>query len=165
MQDRVVLITGASSGLGAVTARLLAASGATVFGVARDADRLAQVFSEIPTGQYHIADVSSAQDCRNAVDEAVTRLGRLDALINIAGNHAMRRTETVTGSCPGSGVNREHARRFRFTTCKSAKKESRSCLSAYQRPTVSAPKSTPCSPRIGNCLKSLKKSPASAPSY
>ncbi len=68
-------------------------------------------------------------------------------------------------SCPGSGVNREHARRFRFTTCKSAKKESRPCLSAYQRPTVSAPKSTPCSPRIGNCLKSLKKSPASAPSY
>ena len=68
------------------------------------------------------------------------------------------------GSCPGSGVNREHGRRFRFTTCKSAKKESRPCLFEYQPPTASAPKSTPCLPRIGSFRRSLKKSPAWAPS-
>lgn len=45
------------------------------------------------------------------------------------------------------GVNREHEHRFRFTTWKSAKKESRPCLSEYQPPTASAPKSTPCSAR------------------
>ncbi len=45
-------------------------------------------------------------------------------------------------SCPESGVNREHGRRFRFTNCKSVKKELRPCLFEYPLPTVSAPRST-----------------------
>lgn len=63
------------------------------------------------------------------------------------------------GSCPGRGVNTEHGRRFRFTTCKSAKKESRPCLFEYQPSIASAPESMPYLPRIGSFRRSLKRLP------
>jgi NAD(P)-dependent dehydrogenase (short-subunit alcohol dehydrogenase family) len=46
LTGKVVLVTGASSGLGAETARLLSREGATVFGIARNADRLAALFAD-----------------------------------------------------------------------------------------------------------------------
>ncbi len=91
-----MLVTGASSGLGATTAQLLSERGATVFGIARDADRLAKVFADIDGGAYALVDVSSAQACRSAVEECVAKFGGLDVLINIAGRHQMRRTESMS---------------------------------------------------------------------
>ena len=91
-----MLVTGASSGLGAETARLLSAQGATVFGIARDADRLAEVFADIEGGAYALVDVASAQACNSAVEQCVAKFGGLDALINIAGRHQMRRTEPMS---------------------------------------------------------------------
>lgn len=71
---------------------------------------------------------------------------------------ALSSSVTLVGSCPEFGGNREHGRRFRFTTCRSAKKEElRPCLFEYQPPTVSAPRWMPCLPRIGSCWRSLKK--------
>ncbi|WP_445169597.1 SDR family NAD(P)-dependent oxidoreductase [Mycolicibacterium sp. Dal123E01] len=96
MKDKVVLVTGASSGLGAETAKLLSRQGATVFGIGRDSDRLAAVFTEVERGSYVSVDVTSAQGCRDAVEECVTRWAGLDVLINVAGGHRMRRTETMT---------------------------------------------------------------------
>lgn len=96
LHHKVVLVTGASSGLGAAAARLLSQKGATVFGIARDADRLAAVFAEIDGGAYAVVDVTSAHDCRTVVEECVERFGGLDALINIAGRHQMRRTESMS---------------------------------------------------------------------
>ncbi len=93
---KVILVTGASSGLGAETARLLSRQGATVFGIARDSDRLAAVFADVEAGAYASVDVGSATDCRDAVERCVERFGRLDVLVNIAGSHQMRRTETMT---------------------------------------------------------------------
>ncbi len=96
LQDKIVLVTGASSGLGAATAKLLTERGATVFGIARDEDRLAKVFADIDGGAYALVDVSSAQACRAAVEECVAKFGGLDVLINIAGRHQMRRTESMS---------------------------------------------------------------------
>lgn len=96
LQGKITLVTGASSGLGAETARLLSRQGATVFGIARDADRLAEVFADIEGGAYALVDVASAQACNSAVEQCVAKFGGLDALINIAGRHQMRRTELMS---------------------------------------------------------------------
>jgi NAD(P)-dependent dehydrogenase (short-subunit alcohol dehydrogenase family) len=96
LQGKVMLVTGASSGLGAETARLLSRQGATVFGIGRDTGRLAEVFADVEHGSYASLDVASAQACREAVEQCVRELGGLDVLINVAGRHQMRRTESMT---------------------------------------------------------------------
>jgi meso-butanediol dehydrogenase / (S,S)-butanediol dehydrogenase / diacetyl reductase len=96
LTGKVILVTGASSGLGAETARLLSRKGATIFGIARNADRLAEVFADVELGAYTSLDVGSASACRDAVERCVTQFGRLDVLINIAGSHQMRRAESMT---------------------------------------------------------------------
>jgi len=95
-QDKVALVTGASSGLGAETARLLSRNGATVFGIARDAEKLAGVFADVEGGAHASVDISTAQACRDAVQQCVDQFGGLDVLINIAGRHQMRRTESMS---------------------------------------------------------------------
>src|ERR1700735_1416125 len=93
---KVALVTGASAGLGAATAKLFAERGATGFGIARDADRLAGVLGEVPGGKYSSVDVSDPTACRQAVADCVAAFGRLDILANIAGFHQMRHTPTMT---------------------------------------------------------------------
>jgi len=86
---KVVLITGASSGLGESSARLLASRGAKLVLVARREDRLQQLVAEITAvgGQavYHVVDVTKAAEVEAAVAFAVARFGRLDVMINNAG--------------------------------------------------------------------------------
>ena len=96
LQGKIALVTGASSGLGAETAQLLSRQGATVFGIARNADRLAEVFADIEGGGYALVDVASAQACRGAVEQCVAKFGGLDVLINVAGRHQMHRTELMS---------------------------------------------------------------------
>ncbi|WP_422746339.1 SDR family NAD(P)-dependent oxidoreductase [Mycobacterium sp. WMMD1722] len=96
LTGKVALVTGASSGLGAATAKLFAQRGATVFGIARDADRMADVFAEVPGGAFASVDIGSPQACRQAVADCVERFGRLDVLANVAGFHRMRNTPTMT---------------------------------------------------------------------
>ncbi|MEU6559669.1 SDR family NAD(P)-dependent oxidoreductase [Nocardia nova] len=93
---KVALVTGASSGLGAQVARLLAERGASVLGVARDEQRLAATFADSPTGRYVVADLSTADACRSVVAQCVEIFGRLDILINVAGFHRMRHTTQMT---------------------------------------------------------------------
>lgn len=92
-----MLVTGASSGLGAACAHLFAARGAHVFGVARDAERLAKVAADA-TGEVttHIADLADPEACAAAVDACVAALGQLDVLVNNAGRHDFRTTTDVT---------------------------------------------------------------------
>ena len=96
LQGKVTLVTGASSGLGAETAQLFSRQGATVFGIGRDTGRLAEVFADVERGSYATVDVASAQACRDAVAQCVGEFGGLDVLVNIAGRHQMRRTESMT---------------------------------------------------------------------
>jgi NAD(P)-dependent dehydrogenase (short-subunit alcohol dehydrogenase family) len=94
---KVVLVTGASSGLGAACAGLFAAQGAQVYAVARDEARLAQVAADA-TGKVatHVADLSDTDGCRDAVAACVAAHGRLDVLVNNAGRHDFRITTDVT---------------------------------------------------------------------
>ena len=96
LSGKVALITGASSGLGAVVAQLFAERGASVFGIARQADLMATVFETVPGGRYASVDITSADACRDAVAECVDVFGRLDVLVNVAGFHQMRHTTSMT---------------------------------------------------------------------
>ncbi|OBH49806.1 oxidoreductase [Mycobacterium mantenii] len=96
LQDKVALVTGASSGLGAETARLFSRQGATVFGIGRDPGRLAEVFADVERGGFVSVDIGSAQACQDAVEQCVGDFGGLDVLVNVAGHHQMRPTESMT---------------------------------------------------------------------
>lgn len=96
LSGKVTLVTGASAGLGAAVAQLFAQRGATVFGIARDAERMAAVFEPVPDGRFASVDVTSPQACRDAVTQCVEAFGRLDVLVNVAGFHQMRHTTAVT---------------------------------------------------------------------
>lgn len=86
---KVVAITGASSGIGAATARRLADRGAAVVLGARRADRLdalaAQIRAAGGRADAVTVDVTDAEDLRRLVDTAVSEHGRLDVLISNAG--------------------------------------------------------------------------------
>lgn len=95
-EGKVAFVTGASSGLGAETARLLSRRGATVFGIARDGEKLAGVFGDVASGAHASVDVTDPGACRSAVAQCVAQFGGIDVLVNIAGRHQMRRTESMT---------------------------------------------------------------------
>lgn len=96
LQGKVALVTGASSGLGAETAKLFSREGATVFGIGRDTDRLAAVFADVERGGFASVDIGSARACRDAVEKCVRDFGGLDVVVNVAGRHQMRRTESMS---------------------------------------------------------------------
>jgi 3-oxoacyl-[acyl-carrier protein] reductase len=82
-----VLVTGGGSGIGAGTARYLAASGARVTICGRRAEKIGAVADEIGADcRAVVADITQAEDRAHAVAEAIEHGGGLDALINNAGN-------------------------------------------------------------------------------
>src|SRR3954470_4332009 len=86
LDETVALVTGASSGIGAATARELAGLGARVVLVARRGDRLAALAEELPGEALGVeADVTDEAAARSAVAQAVERFGRLDTVIANAG--------------------------------------------------------------------------------
>jgi NAD(P)-dependent dehydrogenase (short-subunit alcohol dehydrogenase family) len=89
LAGKVIVITGASSGIGADAARVFAAEGAAVVLGARSEDRLVALCRELAaTGaeaSYVVGDVSIASDAQHLVDSAVDRHGRLDGAFNNAG--------------------------------------------------------------------------------
>ncbi|MEN4890066.1 MULTISPECIES: SDR family oxidoreductase [Erwinia] len=89
LNNKIVAITGASSGIGEATARLLAAKGARVLLGARRTDRLATVVAEIRAagGEAHFTslDVTSLSEMERFIAEAQQHFGGLDVLINNAG--------------------------------------------------------------------------------
>lgn len=88
-KDKVIIITGASSGIGLATARLFAGMGAKLSLAARSIDRLESLASELTDDRSRIlcvrTDVSVEEDCRRLIEETVRRFGKIDILINNAG--------------------------------------------------------------------------------
>lgn len=87
--SKVVVITGASSGLGEATARHLGAAGASLVLAARRGDRLETLAAEIRAkggkAEVVVADVSRRADVEALVQKAVASFGRIDVMINNAG--------------------------------------------------------------------------------
>src|SRR4051795_10050266 len=82
---RVVIVTGASSGLGRQLAGALAGAGATPVLAARRADRLARLREELPGADAVACDVTDPADRERLVATVLERHGRLDGLVNNAG--------------------------------------------------------------------------------
>ena len=89
LAEQVIVITGASSGIGLVTARTAARRGAAVFLVARSGEVLADVVREIESAGgragHAVADVGDFAAVEAAAAAAVARFGRIDAWVNDAG--------------------------------------------------------------------------------
>ncbi|MEJ5151600.1 SDR family oxidoreductase [Comamonas sp. MYb396] len=87
--DKVILITGASSGIGEASAKLLAAHGATVVLGARRVDKLGQIVADIQNAggaaEALALDVTQRAQLQAFADHAMARYGRIDAIINNAG--------------------------------------------------------------------------------
>jgi 3-hydroxy acid dehydrogenase / malonic semialdehyde reductase len=86
LEGRTAVVTGASSGIGAATARALAGAGARLALGARRVERIQELVAELG-GDHFVAplDVTDAESCAQFVSQASSRLGRLDVLINNAG--------------------------------------------------------------------------------
>jgi 3-oxoacyl-[acyl-carrier protein] reductase len=86
LHDRVVIVTGASKGIGRATALALGAAGARIALVARDAAGLESVVNEIGVGAMAVlADVSDAAACEAMAAEVLHRWGRIDGCVCSAG--------------------------------------------------------------------------------
>lgn len=89
IRGKIVVITGASSGLGAATARRLANEGATVVLAARRRDRIEALAKELSTGERRVlaieTDVTNKDQVKALVDKTVEMHGRIDVILNNAG--------------------------------------------------------------------------------
>lgn len=94
MEKKVILLTGASSGMGYETAQMLAEQGHIVYGGARRVEKME------PLKQYGVKpislDVTDADSCHEAVKTIVDNEGRIDVLINNAGYGSYGAVEDVT---------------------------------------------------------------------
>ena len=97
IKDKVVVITGASSGMGEAAARHLAEQGAKVVMAARRTDRIAALASELQQQNKNViavaTDVTKPDDVNHLIQTTVNTFGRVDVLINNAGVMPLSRLE------------------------------------------------------------------------
>ena len=108
LREQVIVITGASSGIGLTTARMAAAAGAKVVLAARNHDALSRLEREINASggeSCHVdADVGSEADVQRVAEQAIERFGGFDTWVNNAGVTVYGRLEEVQ--------NEDHRRLF-----------------------------------------------------
>lgn len=103
MSSKVYLVTGATAGIGLVTARELARTGATIVGVGRHSEKSAAVAKQIreqtgnPNVEFLLADLSVQKQVRALAQTFRERYARLDVLINNAGAVYLNRQESAEG--------------------------------------------------------------------
>lgn len=89
IKDKVIIITGASSGIGEATAKELASKGAKVVLAARREDRLQKLQAEIQssggTAIYKVTDITSHQQMEELAKYALSEFGKIDVIVNNAG--------------------------------------------------------------------------------
>jgi short-subunit dehydrogenase len=85
IKGKVAIVTGASSGIGLATAKLLSSKGAKLALVARSKDKLEQLAKELPEAIAVTADISKVEEAKNMIKQAYEHFGRIDILVNNAG--------------------------------------------------------------------------------
>ncbi len=100
VRGKVILVTGASSGIGKATAVKVADAGATVLLVARSVDKLEETKAEIERGggvaHIHSCDMSDVEDVERMAEEVLTYHGHVDILVNNAGRSIRRSVKLAT---------------------------------------------------------------------
>lgn len=98
MKGKVVLVTGASSGIGRATALLFAKRKATVVAVGRNQSELVSLSDEATKGSLrsHLADLTEQSQIERLVNETIDNHGQIDVLVNSAGIIKMGSIETTT---------------------------------------------------------------------
>lgn len=95
LEEKVVLITGGTQGIGLATAKLLSKKGAKIIILARTESDLHKVHEQIPNSLTLSVDVRDIQAIKNAVKKAKEHFGRIDILINNAGQGLNASIETI----------------------------------------------------------------------
>ncbi|WNS78583.1 SDR family NAD(P)-dependent oxidoreductase [Domibacillus sp. DTU_2020_1001157_1_SI_ALB_TIR_016] len=87
IQDKVVVIMGASSGIGEAATKKLAQEGAKLVIAARREDRLKALVESLPYAEisYEAADVTNKEEVQAVIDTAIGKYGRVNVLYNNAG--------------------------------------------------------------------------------
>src|SRR5689334_8901948 len=100
LQDKVAVITASTAGMGEGIARLFASEGASVVISGRNekngADIVASIISDGGQAIFHRADVGVEADCRSLIDRAVEAFGKVDVLVNNAGDSTRCTIEDAT---------------------------------------------------------------------
>jgi short-subunit dehydrogenase len=85
IKDKVAIVTGASSGIGKATARLFSEKGAKVVLASRSEDKLQKLAVKLPGSIAVPVDMTKAESIKNMIDRTMEHFGRIDILINNAG--------------------------------------------------------------------------------
>ena len=96
LDNKVVLITGGAKGIGAAISRTLASEGAIPVIVDRDVEAANALHADLPGSELVIADLSSPESCYAAIDHAICKFNRVDALVNNAGSTTKLASSTAT---------------------------------------------------------------------
>lgn len=103
MNNKICIVTGATSGIGQVTARVLAEKGATVIIVGRNKEKCVQTVDNIRNltnnskVEFILADLSILNDVKSLAKQFLKKYDRLDVLVNNAGVSIQKRQETIDG--------------------------------------------------------------------
>jgi NADP-dependent 3-hydroxy acid dehydrogenase YdfG len=95
INDKVVIVTGASAGIGLATARYLSSQGARLVLAARNADKLQEVAQELPGSLAVPTDVTRPEDAKHLVERTVAEFGRIDVLVNGAARAMAKPVEHI----------------------------------------------------------------------
>lgn len=97
MQDKVVVVVGATGGIGSALTHKLAREGASLVLAAKNSDRLAALASGLPTQQVLSVptDITNPSQVETLMSKAVTRFGQIDVLVNAAGAGVMKQYNKI----------------------------------------------------------------------
>ncbi len=95
IQDKVVIVTGGSQGIGLAISKELASKGAKVVLAARGLEKLQAAEKEVPGSFAVQTDMRKPEDIKKLVDAAVEKFGRVDILVNNAGQGMWKSVESI----------------------------------------------------------------------